>query len=85
MVYHRFKDDFHQLTAGSFSTLFITLGSPVGGGGFNHSRAFRRAWDVGPGALGQGTSRNVAWELGLGGAWFGKPLGCLLELSWGAF
>jgi hypothetical protein len=52
---------------------------------FNRSRAFRRAWDIGPRALGQGTSRNVSWELGSGAAWFDKPLGCLLELSWGHF
>ena len=65
--------------------LFNTLGSPVGGGGFNRSRAFRRAWDIGPRALGQGTSRNVSWELGSRAAWFDRPLGCLLELSWGPF
>ena len=48
------------------------------------SRAFRRAWDVGPRAL-EGTSRNVAWELGSGAAWFDRPLGCLLGLSVGPF
>ena len=40
-----------------------TLGSPVGGGGFNRSRAFRRAWAVGLRALGQGMVRNKAWDL----------------------
>ena len=65
-----------------FEALSNTLGSPVGGGGFNRSRAFRRAWDIGPRALSQATSRNASWELGSGTAWFDKPLGCLLELFW---
>ena len=54
MVNHRFAADFHQLTAGSFIIISNTLGSPFGGGGFNRSRAFRRALGVGLGALGEG-------------------------------
>ena len=44
-------------------SLSNTLGSPVGGGGFNRSRAFRRAWDVGPRALGRplGGCLEVPW------------------------
>ena len=54
MVYHR---SWRLLTISSWKhseALSNTLGSPVGGGGFNRSRAFCRAWDVGSRALSEG-------------------------------
>ena len=53
---------------------FNTLGSPVGGGGFNRSRAFRRAWEC---------WAKGSWGCGTKGSW--EASGRSLGMSWGCF
>ena len=48
-------------------------------------RAFRRAWDLGSRALGEGTCGTMAWDLVSRVAWMQWPHGGLLEVSWGSF
>ena len=72
-----------------------TACAPEALGRIQSLRAFRRAWDVGLRALGQGTSRNMAWGSCIeavfwegrreGGGSLGAPwaaLGGVLEASW---